>query len=243
ESDLPPDPALHFARLDNGLRIAWRAAARPPGHCSLRLVVHVGSREEDDGELGMAHFVEHMAFNGTRRFPGTSIVEWFQRQGMAFGRDVNAFTSFASTTYAIDLPRSDDASVREGLEVLADFATGMLFTPAEVDAEKGVIDAEERERSSPEARAQEELDRRLATGTRYAVRRPIGDRAVRARFDAAALRAFHQRWYRPDNMTLVVVGDFAGSLVGDPLAHVNATLGAIAPPTVPVPPRPEFGQL
>src|SRR5262252_6341447 len=74
ESDLLPDPALHFARLDNGLRVAWRAAARPAGHCSLRLVVHVGSREEDDGELGMAHFVEHMAFNGTRRFPGTSIV-------------------------------------------------------------------------------------------------------------------------------------------------------------------------
>src|SRR5262245_25357871 len=166
ESDLPPDPALHFARLDNGLRVAWRSAARPAGHCSLRLVVHVGSREENDGELGMAHFVEHMAFNGTRRFPGTSIVEWFQRQGMAFGRDVNAFTSFASTTYAIDLPRSDDASVREGLEVLADFATGMLFTPAEVDAEKGVIDAEERERSSPEARAQEEGLRRLASGTR-----------------------------------------------------------------------------
>jgi zinc protease len=211
----------------------------PPGSCSLRLIVHAGSREEQDDERGIAHFVEHMAFNGTRRFPGSSIVEWFQQKGMAFGRDVNAHTGFQATTYEIDLPHTDAAALNEGLEVLADFALGLLFEPDEVAREQGVIDAEERERSSPEAAAREEWQHRLAAGCRAAERSPIGVRADRAQFTAAMLRAFHARWYRPDNMTLVAVGDFGDVDVVD---AARASLGAIPVPAAPLPARPDLGR-
>ncbi len=99
----PLHPGMQFESYANGLRLAWLDHPLPPGRCSLRLVVHVGSLDELDGERGMAHFVEHMAFNGTERFPGTSIFPWFNSQGMASGRDVNAFTSYTSTIFNIDL--------------------------------------------------------------------------------------------------------------------------------------------
>ncbi|MEQ1730675.1 MAG: pitrilysin family protein, partial [Vicinamibacterales bacterium] len=233
-SDMPPHPGLQFARLDNGLRLAWLDRAVPSGRCALRLVVHVGSLDEREGERGMAHFVEHMAFNGTRRFPGTSIVDWFQSQGMAFGRDVNAVTGFEGTTFKIDLARCDAAALAEGLEVLCDFSSGIRFDPEEVVAEIGVVDAEERERASPDSQAGQEVWQRLVAGTRGAERLPIGLRAERRLFTPESLREFHERWYRPDNMTLVIVGDL-GTL--DPRALVTDAFGARPRPLSPLPVR------
>jgi zinc protease len=149
-ADLPADPGLHFGELDNGLRFAWQAHNRPVGSCSLRLVVHVGSLDEDDDQLGMAHFVEHMAFNGTRRFPGNTIDDWLRDHGMRVGQHVNAFTGYEATRYRIDLPRCDEQSLIDGLDVLRQFADHVLFEPDEVQREQGVIDAEQRERATPD---------------------------------------------------------------------------------------------
>lgn len=205
-SDLPPDPSLTFGTLANGLR--WVTMPGAPGdkHVSLRLIVHAGSAHEADGERGMAHFVEHMAFNGTPRFPGDSITEWFQRQGMFLSADVNATTSLYTTEFRIDLPRDDEAITREGLGILHDFASALSFDPVEVDAEKRVIDAEERERSSEDSIAWTTCETRLDPTARRVLRDPIGIASERARFDTGHLRAFHRRWYRPDNMTLVLAG-------------------------------------
>jgi zinc protease len=233
-SDLQPDPALHLARLPNGFRYAWQQHAQPPGRCSLRLIVHVGSADEGAGEEGMAHFVEHMAFNGTSRFPGDSVVEWFRQRGMAGGADVNAFTSPIDTSYAIDLPTNDRASLRDALDVLCDMTAHMTIEAAEVEAEKGVIDAEQRERSTPRAMAEQERHDRLLAGCRAVEHTTIGTATGRAAFTHESLRTFHSRWYRPDNMTLVLVGDVQHA---DVPALVAASFAALPAPSTPPPQR------
>jgi zinc protease len=179
---LAADPAIRFGRLDNGVRFAALRHDRPPRRCSLRLVVQVGSDDESDAERGAAHFVEHMAFNGTRRFPGNSIDAWFARRGMRFGLHANAHTYHGSTIYRADLPDAEPATVADGLAVLREFADGITFDAAEVAAERGVIDAEERERSAQSV--EERWLERLTAGTRSAARTPIGTPASRAAFTA-----------------------------------------------------------
>ncbi|MFN0006613.1 MAG: M16 family metallopeptidase [Planctomycetota bacterium] len=226
-SDIPVDPRIRFGRLDNGMRYAWVKNAEPKNRSCLRLHVDVGSLAEDDSERGMAHFLEHMAFNGTKDWPGTSLIEWFQQQGMAFGPDTNAMTGFSETVYEIDLPTSDPRSIGEGLSVFRGFVDGMLLDPQEVEDEKGVIDAEERERDSPNMRMLERsLEIELA-GTRIPSRLPIGEKAVREEFTAESVRRFYRRWYRPEKLTLVLVGDF-GDL--DPTAMIAQTFADLQVP-------------
>jgi len=173
-SDIAADPRIHFGRLDNGMRYAWMKNVEPKQRCYLRLHVDVGSLAEKDDERGMAHYLEHMAFNGSRHYPAGTLIEWFQKHGMAFGADTNASTGFSETVYQIDLPTSDKDSITEGLGVLRDFADGLLLEKKEVDSERGVIDAEERERDSPDYRMLvRSWDIELA-GTRIPQRIPIG---------------------------------------------------------------------
>ena len=148
--DIPVDSRIHFGWLHNGMRYAWIKNGEPKKRCYLRLHVNAGSLGEHEDELGMAHYLEHMVFNGSKHYPAGTLVEWFQRHGMSFGGDTNAGTSFGLTVYEIDLPTSDEPSISEGLVVLRDFADGALFEQKEIDNERGVIDAEERERDSPE---------------------------------------------------------------------------------------------
>lgn len=206
-SDLKPDPRVHWRVLDGGLRLAWAANPEPQERIYLRLHVDVGSLAELPGERGMAHFLEHMAFNGSRHFPAGTLVEWFQNHGMSFGADTNAHTGFTETVYKLDLPNRDPQSLREGLQVLRDFADGLVLAEEEVQAEKGVIDGEERERDSAGFRAFVASLSKLYAGSLVPERLPIGTRADRDAFDAAEVRAFYRRWYRPENMTLVIVGD------------------------------------
>jgi zinc protease len=206
-SDLKPDSRVQWKTFEGGLRLAWAVNAEPQERIYLRLHVDVGSLAELPGERGMAHFLEHMAFNGSRHFPAGTLVEWFQNHGMSFGADTNAHTGFTETVYKLDLPNRDPASLREGLQVLRDFADGLILAEEEVQAEKGVIDGEERERDSAGFRAFVASLGKLYAGSLMPERLPIGTRADRDAFDAAKVRAFYRRWYRPENMTLVIVGD------------------------------------
>ncbi|MFT4540318.1 MAG: zinc protease [Planctomycetota bacterium] len=206
-SDIAVDPRLHFGHLDNGMRFAWAHNPEPWHRVYVRLHVDVGSLAETESERGMAHFLEHMAFNGSEHFEAGTLIDWFQRNGMSFGADTNAHTSFSETVYKLDLPKRDEETLRDGLLVLRDFAGGLLLSQEEIDAEKGVIDGEERERDSAGFRTFVRLMERQYAGTRFPVRVPIGTKAARDAFSAQSVRAFYERWYRPENMTLVIVGD------------------------------------
>jgi len=206
-SDLPVDDRLHFGSFDNGLRWVWAKNTEPKFRSYLRLHVDAGSLAEEDSERGMAHFLEHMAFNGSEHFEPGTLVEWFQRHGMAFGADLNAQTSFSETVFQLDLPNSDEKTLDESLQVLRDFAFGLDLAPEEIEKEKGVIDGEERERDSAGYRLFVRQLQTIFGETRLDDRIPIGVRDVRAKFTADALRAFYRKWYRPEHMTLVLVGD------------------------------------
>jgi len=239
QSDIPVDPRIRFGHFDNGLRWAWAENPEPEKRCYVRLHVDVGSLAEEEDERGMAHFLEHMAFNGSRNFEAGTLIEWFQEHGMSFGADTNAHTAFSETVYKLDLPDSDPETLREGLVVLRDFADGLLLEEEEVDAEKGVIDGEERERDSPGMRVmQQQLDIVFA-GTRIGERLPIGLQEVRAAFTAESVRAFYERWYRPENMTLVLVGDI-GEL--DPELLFEEHFADMQVPAEPWRPEPDRGR-
>lgn len=225
-SDLPVNPRLRFGALPSGLRYAWLDNPEPERRVYLRLHVDAGSLVESDDELGMAHFLEHMAFQGSRRFAPGELVAWLQRQGLGFGGDTNALTDFSQTVYQLDLPANDEALLQDGLHVLRDVVDGLLLQEAEVAAEKGVIDGEERERESAPARAWRASLEALFAGTRIPTRLPIGTKSARDAFDGAKLRAFWQRWYRPEKCTLLVVGDLDGR---EPTAAIAAAFGDLAP--------------
>ncbi|MCC7169405.1 MAG: insulinase family protein [Planctomycetes bacterium] len=215
-SDLPVNPVIRFGALDNGVRFAWSKNSEPKQRCYLRIHFDVGSLAEDESERGMAHFLEHMSFNGSTNFPPGTLVEWLQRRGLDFGAHTNAHTSFSETVYMLDLPTSDPQLIREGLTVFRDFADGLLLTQKEVDAEKGVIDGEERERESAAGRLFEQALERQFDGTRLAERLPIGTKVARDAFSAESVRAFWSRWYRPECVTVAVVGDL-GEFDPEPL--------------------------
>lgn len=237
-SDLPADPRVNYGALANGMRWAWVNHPEPNKRVYVRLHVDVGSLAETEAERGMAHFLEHMAFNGSKNFAAGTLIEWFQEQGMSFGADTNAHTSFSETVYKLDLPENDAETLREGLLVLRDFADGLLIAEAEVQAEKGVIDGEERERESAGMRAFIELLEKQYAGTLYPERLPIGTKAARDAFDAASVRAFYERWYRPENMSLIIVGDL-GELNPQPL--IEEFFASMQGPKGVVQPEPDAG--
>ncbi|MCX8229345.1 MAG: insulinase family protein [Planctomycetota bacterium] len=237
-SDVPVDSRIHFGHFDNGVRWAWVNHAEPKDRCYIRLHVNVGSLAETDSEAGMAHFLEHMAFNGSENFAAGTLIEWFQEHGMSFGADTNAHTAFSETVYKLDLPESDEATLKSGLQVLRDFGGGLLLEEKEVQAEKGVIDGEQRERDSALFRVLiQELEQSYA-GTLYPRRLPIGTKEVRDVFTADSIRRFYQKWYRPENMTVVLVGDLKDL---DPVPLIQAAFGTMSVPPMPLAKEPEIG--
>ena len=237
DSDLAPDPAIRAGVLPNGLRYLVRPNAEPRGRTVLRLVVLAGSLHEEDNERGLAHFVEHMAFNGTRLFPKDSIVSVLRRHGLAFGADVSAFTHPTHTIYGLDVPSHDAVRLEEGFAVLREFADGLTFDPAEVEAERGVIHSERRARDNWQARAGDAFTRFLHPLALLARRNPIGLEDVIDRATPDDLRAFYQKWYRADNLLLIVAGDAPPERLEE-LVHAQfATLATPATP-LPTPPNP-----
>ena len=210
---LGTDPALRLGTLPNGLRYYIRTNRQPEQRAELRLVVNAGSVLEDDDQRGLAHFVEHMAFNGTARFPKQALVDFIEGLGMRFGAHLNASTTFDETIYQLQVPSDTLAILGRAFDILQDWAAGVSFDPQEVERERGVVIEEWRQGLGAESRM---FDRQLPIlfqGSRYAVRLPIGDRTTLETFGRDALVRFYRDWYRPDLMAVVAVGDFNADTV------------------------------
>ncbi|MDX1382506.1 MAG: insulinase family protein [Thermoanaerobaculia bacterium] len=207
DDTLPLDAKLVVGELDNGLRYYIRHNDRPENRLELRLVVNAGSILEDDDQQGLAHFLEHMAFNGSRHFQKSELVEYLESIGMRFGPDLNAYTSFDETVYLLQLPTDDADILDKAFLILEDWASGLTLDPEEIDKERGVVIEEWRGSRGGRARIQDEQQKVLFHGSRYAERLPIGRTEVLESFAPAALERFYRDWYRPDLMAVIAVGD------------------------------------
>ncbi len=236
-SDLPPDPGIRFGVLPNGLRYAVMRNATPAGQTSLRLRIGAGSLDESDADQGLAHLLEHMAFKGSAHVPPDEMTRILQRLGLAFGADTNAETEWTQTVFQFDLPRSDPASLSTGLDLMREIAGNLTLSAAALATERGVVLSEERLRDTPEYRAQKAQIDLLAHGQLAARRFPIGLVPVIEHATPAQLRAFYQSRYRPQDATLVVVGDIEPGAVEAKLRADFAGWRDAAPPG----PAPELG--
>lgn len=207
-SDIPADPAVRFGTLPNGMRYALLRNATPPGQASLRLRIDAGSLMENDDQQGLAHFTEHMAFNGTTNIPETELLRILERLGLAFGADTNAATGFDQTFYQLELPRTNDETVDTGLRILREQMSEALMNAADIDAERDVIVGEERLRNSPAMRSLKAQLALLAPGQRLSQRLPIGDLDIIRTAPRERFVEFYQSYYRPSRATLIAVGDF-----------------------------------
>lgn len=207
-SDIPADPAVRFGTLPNGMKYAIMRNATPPNQAALRLHFDVGSSAETDAQKGLAHFLEHMAFNGSTNIPEGEMTRRLERLGLSFGGDTNAATGFDQTYYRLDLPNTTDEVVETSLFVLRETASELLFDPEAVDAERGVIVGEERTRDTPQLRSTRALLSFLAPGQRLADRLPIGDLNIIRTAPREEFVDFYRKYYRPERATVIAVGDF-----------------------------------
>jgi len=213
QSDLPFDTEYRTGRLDNGMRYVIRHNTTPAGTGQIRLLVDAGATAETPEELGYAHFVEHMAFNGSTRIPEGEMIKLLEREGLAFGADTNASTSFTSTLYMLDLPRNDPALLDTAVMIMRETASELLFDSAAVEREKGVILAERRVRDTFALRNMVDRLQFFYPTAHFVQRMPIGTVEVLQAATAEKLRALYDRTYTPDNTALVVVGDFDPAVV------------------------------
>ena len=208
EPPLPLDPAVRFGTLDNGLSFYIRENRRPENRAELRLVVNAGSLQEDPDQLGLAHFVEHMAFNGTENFEKQELVDYLERIGMRFGPDINAYTSFDETVYMLQIPTDDDEIEKTAFQILEDWAGGVTFEGEEIDKERGVVVEEWRLGRGANGRIRDQQLPVMFHGSRYADRLVIGEKEILEGAPYDAFRRFYEDWYRPDLMAVIAVGDF-----------------------------------
>ncbi len=212
-SDVPVDPGYRFGRLPNGMRYVIRQNATPKGTALVRMQVDAGSLDESDSERGYAHYVEHMAFNGSTNVPEGEMVKLLERHGLAFGADTNASTGFERTTYLLDLPRNDPELLDIALMLMRETASELSFNSGAVDRERGVVQAEMRDRNTYALRnVQDSLDFAYP-GSKVAQRMPIGTPESLASASSGGLKAFWAREYVPEHTTLYVIGDFDAALV------------------------------
>ena len=207
-SDVAADPDVRFGALPNGMRYALIRNATPPGQASLRLRFDAGSLMETDAQQGLAHFLEHMAFNGSKGIAEGEMVKMLERRGLAFGADTNASTNFDETTYKLDLPQTDDETVDLSLKVLRETASELLIAGDAVDRERGVVLSEERTSDGPGWRVFKARMAFILRGQRPPQRYPIGKVEVLRTAPREQLVDFYNRFYRPERAVLVAVGDF-----------------------------------
>ena len=233
---VPIDPLITVGTLPNGLRYYIRENRQPQGRAELRLVVNAGSVLEDDDQRGLAHFVEHMSFNGTLHFPRQDLGSFMQSLGMRFGAHVNAHTSFDETVYALQIPTGNAAVIDRSLLILEDWARNVSFDPAEIDKERGVILEEWRLGLGAAERIQNAQFPILLKGSRYAERLPIGRPDIIQNVSHDRLKQFYADWYRPDLMAVVAVGDFDTSMIE---AQIRSHFSSIPEASSPKP-RPAY---
>ncbi|MGN6394745.1 MAG: M16 family metallopeptidase [Mucilaginibacter sp.] len=208
-NNLPVDPDVIIGKLPNGLTYYVRKNTQPQKRAELFLVNKVGSVLETDDQQGLAHFTEHMAFNGTRDFPKNDLVNFLQKSGVRFGADLNAYTSFDETVYQLPLPTDSVAVFEKGFNILANWAAYVTFDPKEIDDERGVVLGEKLANGK---NAQERLSNQtypvLLNNSRYAQRIPIGKEDILKSFKPETIKSFYHDWYRPDLQAVIAVGDF-----------------------------------
>ena len=233
-SDLPVDPAFKFGKLDNGLRYIIRQNATPAGTAQVRMDIGAGSLDETDAERGYAHFVEHMAFNGSTNVPEGEMVRLLERNGLAFGADTNAQTGFEQTLYILSLPRNDAKLLDTALMLMRETASELTFSPQAVERERGVVLAELRDGSNYLRRNLEDQFAFLYPQSRFRERLPIGTIEALNSATAENLKAYWAREYVPANTTLIVVGDFDPAQVEQAIRARFADWKAAPPPPEPV---------
>jgi zinc protease len=207
-SDIPVEPAYRFGRLPNGMRYVIRQNANPRGTAMVRMEVAAGSLDETSDERGLAHFVEHMAFKGSKNIPEGEMIRLLERDGLAFGADTNAATGFETTTYMLDLPRADPSLLDVSLMLMRETASELTISQQAVDRERGVILAEMRDRNTWQMRNGMDQAKFLHPHALYPDRFPIGTAETVNAATAQSLRAFWRREYVPEHTTLIVIGDF-----------------------------------
>ena len=204
---LPTDPSLVTGELDNGLKYIVRQHAVPPGRAVMWVHIHSGSLNETERQRGIAHYLEHMAFNGSKNFAPGTLIPFFQSLGMTFGRDQNAFTSFDQTAYQLSLPDTKPETLDKGLTFFADVVGGLTLSPGEIEAERGIIQEERRRSLSGRRRVGDYIMERMTPGSVFGQRSPIGTEKTINEVNEADFREYYGKWYGPSNATVIVVAD------------------------------------
>lgn len=204
----PLDPKIKRGKLPNGLTYFIVKHHKPEQRAALWLAVNAGAVQEDDDQRGLAHFVEHMAFNGTKRFPKQAIIDYIEKAGIRFGADLNAYTSFDQTVYQLVVPTDDQTVMLKGLDILRDWAADVTFDPVEVDKERGVVLEEWRLGRGADARIFDKQFPIIFSGSKYGQRLPIGQPEILKTAPRDTLVRFYRDWYQPQNMAVIAVGDF-----------------------------------
>lgn len=206
--NIPIDPTVVMGQLPNGLRYYIQKNSKPENRAELRIGLNAGSMQEDEDQQGLAHFVEHMCFNGSENFEKNELVDYLESVGTKFGPDLNAYTSFDETVYMLQARTDDLEQLQKGLLVLQDWAGGVAFDHEEIDKERGVVKSEWRTRLSPDERMQKIYFPIMYKDSRYAERLPIGKPEIIENASYDAVKRFYKDWYRPNLMAVSVVGDF-----------------------------------
>ncbi|WP_298520252.1 pitrilysin family protein [uncultured Kordia sp.] len=206
-TEIPTDPNVKIGKLSNGLTYYIRNNGKPENKVELRLVVNAGSILEDEDQLGLAHFMEHMNFNGTKNFKKNELVDYLQSIGVKFGAHLNAYTSFDETVYILPIPSDDPEKLEKGFQIIEDWAHNALLTDEEIDNERGVVLEEYRLGKGADERMLQKYLPKIMYGSKYAKRLPIGKKEVLETFKYESLRRFYKDWYRPDLMAVIAVGD------------------------------------
>ena len=221
DQPLPLDPAVRTGQLPNGMTYYIRHNETPKGQADFYIAQKVGSILEEDNQRGLAHFLEHMCFNGTENFPGNNLITWLESVGVKFGQNLNAYTSIDETVYNIsNVPTARETVVDSCLLILHDWADGLLLDPKEIDKERGVIHEEWRSRNVGQQRILEQVLPKLYPGSKYGYRLPIGTMEVVDNFPPQALRDYYEAWYRPDNQGIIVVGDIDPDVIENKIKEV-----------------------
>ena len=237
-SDVPHDTQWTFGTLPNGLRYAVRHNGVPPGQVSIRVVADVGSLYETDAQRGYAHLIEHLTFRDSKYLKSGEAIPTWQKLGATFGSDTNAETSPTETIYKLDLPAATPETIDETFKLLSGMIAEPIFTPEGVKTEVPIVLAEKRERQGPEARVGEATRAAFFTGQPLAKRSPVGTTETLEAATSESIRAFHDKWYRPDNTVVIVAGDADPATLTAEITRWFGTWHAVGPK----PAQPDFGE-